>query len=369
MGGMSLADAYRGFLLHRDHDSFEEVRIDKYLPRLDNDLTSKVNALAKATLPIFDEREEFKGNCVAIAEHLVLTIGHCIETGKEYIGSLGKGEIIFDGSDGQGIENLDFKILYLAKACLNPVALDVIPNVGTSIQIYFKEDSQVGVSQYVKPLESEDSAYATRSDRVFSTTYAGESGAPRMSMTIGAVYAIHQGESEGLKINDIYHALEYASLNRNHSRQKIAAKILKHMHVINLEMKGIYWSPLALRQGWVDEEKARVNGKITFSIKVRDKNLKKDKLIQEIFGYREIGEGRGNRMIAVHKEGIENSECIYQISPNPHENKKYNKEGQPKFYEILARSLGQYYLEEKHFPFRGNVNVFGINYLLNMIQK
>lgn len=357
--GTPLSGAYDSFLSNQNMN--QEMTVQEFSSKLNPSTCAHVMKLVNATQPLFDRAGHFKGNGVAIAKNLVLTSGHCVDGETGYLGSNGMGKVIFDGSDGQGIDHLDFKILYVEEGHFNPITLDVVPGVGTSIQTYFKHKSASQLHRYVKSFDSDCGMYASRSDLALTRTDAGESGAPRMSLVNGCVHAIHQGESEGLKVNDIYQALEQASRTPLHPQQKNAAKILKNIDIVNLQMRYLCASSLALNTGKVNEEKARIHSSISFTLE----NHKK-KTIQVVFGYWEIGEGRGNRKITIHKEGVADSCLTYTISPNPHANPKYNKGGQEKFYEDLAKSLGKHYLEHgNQFPDEKEIDVLGETYLLN----
>ena len=336
-----------------------DILFERYVSILsDQEIINKVNNLAQAVMPIGEQIGQFTGNCVVIAEDLVLTSRHCVENKVGFI-SKSEGRVVFDGFP----ENSDFKILYFKNLRANPIKLDVVPNCGDSIQMYFKVDESSQLKLYVKRFESESGQYAKRSDFAFSKTKPGESGAPRMSMINGYVHAIHQGESEGLKINDIYDLLDRVSKNASDHQCLNAASILKRVHFENLEMKGMYWSSVALAIGDVEEEKPRVQGTITVTVQIGKK------WIESTFKYLEVGERRGPRAIRINEEGVEDSLIQYNIDPNPHANKQYNNGGQKSFYRVLAKSVGENYLENsKIYPGPGTIEVFGEVYTLSKAE-
>ncbi len=344
--------------LHPDvegNNNGKVILFDRYRATLsDASLINKVEKLALAVMPIGEGIDQFTGNCVAIAKDLVLTSWHCIKNQGGFI-SRHEGKVIFDGFP----ENLDFKILEFEDAQFNPIKLDVVPSCGESVQMYFKMNESSQLELYVKRFESESGQYAMRSDFASSKTKPGESGAPRMSMINGYVHAIHQGESEGIKINDIHDVLESVSKNTLDHRCTNAASILERVRFENLEMKGMYWSSVALSIGSVDEEKARVQGTITVTVQMRKE------LVESTFKYLEVGERKGPRAIKINEEGVKNSLIQYNIDPNPHNNTSYNNGGQKNFYRVLAESVGEYYLENgNRYPNQGSVKVIGEVYTL-----
>lgn len=334
-----------------------DILFNSYQSQLsDQETINKVNNLFRAVMPIGEDSYQFSGNCVAIAKDLVLTSGHCI---KGQVGFIGEnvGKVVFDGSP----ERFDFKILQFKDQTFKPFKLDVVPNYGDAIQMYFKMNETSTMELYVRRFESGVENYATRSDIASSETKPGESGAPRMSMVNGCVYAIHQGESEGLKINDIHDVLEHVSKNDSDLQRRMnAALILQQATFENLEMKGMSWSPLTLSIGVVEEEKPRVRGSVEVAVKI-EKKWK-----ESTFGYVEVGEGKGPRAIQIHEEGVQGSLIQYNIEPNPHANNSYNEGGQSSFYRAIAKSVGEYYLQHNNtYSDQGTLKLIGENYKLS----
>lgn len=336
------------FSLYLDNASCNrEYTVEEYL-RVQPQLSNIVKRLSAATVALFDTNGYPLGNSVAITSQHLLTSGHCIN---------GRcSAVVFDGA-ASGNGNLDFKILYFPDGRFTPAPLSVTSGIGNSIQMYSKFDMiSQRFRQYVKPFASDFVHYATRSDLASVRTSHGESGAPRMSLISGGVHSIHQGESEGLKMIDIYSVLKAAARNTSDPQRQIAATILSQIKVQDVEMSSMFWSPLQLSIGAVDEEKPRIGGSVTISKQVDGKPLVMK------FGYSEVGEGRGPRSIAIYVKGKPNSSVTYSISPNPHNNAAYNNDGQTKFYEILAQALANAY--DEGFLQGGTVKALGQNYKL-----
>lgn len=343
----------------------KEIKFEDYL-KINPRSEVFVRALAQATVPVYNRGRYLHGNGVAIGKDLVLVSRHCVDEENVNLGYAGTGKIIFDGTVGR--EKLDFAILWVKGANFSPITLDVEPGSGTSIQMYCKSISTHPFLQwYVNPFESGQSMYAERSDQATSSTSPGESGAPRMSLRNGYVHAIHQGVSEGLKVNDIYCCLQQASENRSDPRQQDAYNILKNIQVANLKMLLMSWSPLVLKQGDVFEEKGRVDDDVIVTVEVPVTGQpKKTKKIQATFHYTEIGEGKDHRQVRINMQGKANSLITYAISPHPDDNAIYRRKGnQKEFYKILTLNVGAYYLQhENQYPPKGTIKVFGENYTL-----
>lgn len=314
--------------------SIEKCSVPSFLerePRL-RDLTT---SLSKATVELKDCSNQFQGNGVAIAKDLVLTSAHCIETGTPLVrinesGETQEAEVFFDGSQF----GLDFKILKIPGGNLSSISLSVTPNTGDFLQLYYE-----GSVQNVKISQSDFCGYATRSDFGSSRTTYGESGAPRISLSTGAVYAIHQGDKEALKFNDVYLLLEAQEKSGNAQ----AREVLQNIHLIDREMAYLHSSTIVLNVGDVREEKARVKGSLTVG--------------NRTFAYHEIGQQKGNRSIRVFEKGT-NNDATYLISPNPHSVKRYNKGKQPEFYQSLANSLAKALVSSEEFPKARTINIF-----------
>ena len=326
-----------------------EYRMSEYLERADTSLESYVKKVASATLPIQSDLGHFYGNGVAIGGDLVLVSGHCFQDA----GWLGRfrGKVIFDGASA----GLDFKIVQLETgAILNPVTLDVTPECGDAIQIYFKVEGDRLV-RYVKAFETDMSPYAQRSNMASVSTNPGESGAPRMSLNTGHVYAIHQGDSEGLKVIDIYEALEAAE-ERGGSSGRVATDILNKIQVEGLETRHMDWSSIQLKMGDVREEKPKKRYQQSVTIG------------NNTFGYVEVGQGNDKREIQIYVKGARNSWVKYAIDPDPTSFNAYHN-NISKFYDTLGKALGESYIEHGTFPNAITVRALRNEYTLTKIEN
>ena len=92
-----------------------------------------------------------------------------------------------------------------------------------------------------------------------------------------------------------------------------------------------------------------ISGEVKFKDKLRKKDI--------VFRYTETktsNAGGGPRGISIYLKGTQNKK-EYDITPNPHENKAYNK-GQSEFYKSLGSALATSYLEnDDKFP--GNLKL------------
>lgn len=324
-----------------------EYTMSEYLEKADMSLECCVKKVASATLAIRSNMGDFYGNGVAIAEDLILVSGHCFEdTG--WVGRF-RGKVIFDGASA----GLDFKIVQLeAGERLTPVTLDVTPECGYAIQIYFKEEGERLV-RYVKSFETDMSPYAQRSSMATVSTNPGESGAPRMSLNTGHVYAIHQGDSEGLKVSDIYEVLEAAE-ERGGASGKVATEILDKIQIEGLETRHMNWSSIQLKAGDVREEKTRYKNTKTIG--------------NTTFEYIEVGQGKEKRKIGIHVEGVKGPWVYYAIDPDPKTLNKYHNLI-PKFYDSLGLALGESYVQHRTFPNEMPAMALNNEYILTKIES
>ncbi|MBI3508612.1 MAG: hypothetical protein HY069_03115 [Chlamydiia bacterium] len=320
-------------------NSAREYSVEEFLSQQPA-ATAAVDRLSQAAILVRDAFGRFIGNGVAIAPTLVLTVGHCVNNNDE--------RVIFDGAC---TSSHDFKVIHCPTERFVSVPLTVTPGVGESVQLYFKEDQR----QYAKLFVSEQNRQASRSDRALVPTYPGESGAPRMSLHSGAVHAIHQGESEGLKVLDIYTALSQAVYNPEDPQTQSAQFILNQMNVLDKEMAAFYWAPVELKIGAVQEEKPGVKGELYL-------HGRKGRGEKPFRYFEECETGSGPRKLTISKDGT-HARVTYAISPNPHKDSTYNKK-QEEFYRHLATALAQQYEATGNFPGQGTIRVFGVEYTL-----
>lgn len=81
------------------------------------------------------------------------------------------------------------------------------------------------------------------------------------------------------------------------------------------------------------------------------KGGKSEQPTEMVFEYVETkssNSGGGPRGIDIWRKG-ESGRKEYAIDPNPHDNRKYNKE-QSKFYTAMATAIGEKYIEDSKFP-------------------
>lgn len=325
--------------------TMRESKFGTYLSEACSEERDSLLRLSQATMPILNASNQFSGNGVAITKDCVLTSGHCVRQPFGWTldphGRAISGEVIFEG------KSLDFKILQFTKAIFQPVACSVTPAIGESVQLYFKKDPiSERYAQHVKPFTSDDGVYATRSDHASVETFRGESGAPRMHSYSGLVHAIHQGEREALKVNDIFLELDTAA----HRGNAVAIQLLRRMEIPDRQMAYISASTIAIRPGNVREEGPHIIGRLTYD--------------RTHFSYAESGNrGGGPRGIEIWKNGAINSKRTYTISPNPHENSKYNGGGQSELYFDIAYAFSQ---EWEKSPTQKVVKSLKENYMVQL---
>lgn len=291
--------------------------------------------MAESTYFLFNKDRQFAGNGFAITSLHVVTAGHCVAGDGAFVGDTWC-KVVFRGAD----HGLDFTILRSPRntASFFPASLSISPPSGTAVLSYIRMDQQ-RPSLFVQPTELEEGVFATRSFRVLTQTSPGQSGAPVMSLVSGRVFAIHQGEKEGIKIGDLLDVLE---ANPNEETRAI----LQDIDLNDGHLRSIDRSTVVLKPGDVAEEKPRVQGKLPSRGGI-------------MHHYAEMGEGRGNRAVRIWQVGTQSSDTIYAIEPNPHENKKYNNGGQGSFYAAIANEL-----VEKNLPEGLAIKVLGETYNL-----
>jgi hypothetical protein len=346
----------QNYSLNPSESDEKECTVEAYLKGLSPSFKKNAERLSRATKSIIDG-SKFSGNGVKVASNLLLTSGHCVD--------LSAKNVVFDGTRCN--PRVDFAILYDESADV-PVPLAVTPNIGKSLQIYFRviKDQRI---QYAKTFTSvEKGSFASRSDVASVKTKQGESGAPRMSMA-GNVHAIHQGGQEALKFNDIYSALESSAEKSSDPQHKNAKTILSQITVVDADMALMTRSSLTLTEGDVSEEKSRIGGNVTVNERVNKKEE------EHTFGYSEEGIGRGNRSVKIFLKGKQGSNVCYLITPNPHKNPQYNNEGQPSFYKALAKSVVKDYVSsnedktQRAFPNQLTVEILGEDYTITMKKE
>ncbi|CAF22774.1 trypsin-like peptidase domain-containing protein [Candidatus Protochlamydia amoebophila] len=344
---MPISGGAQFYSIFNSNEINREIRIYEYLQNQRSPIIYFVKNLGDAIYSIVGIHGSFKGNCFAIAPNLLLTCRHCLEGEIEIRGIFGPIEVVFDGSN----YGVDFAILWIKEGRFKPVILDLNTGVGDSVQIYRKLEGS-SLNMYARSFTPVSGPYTMRENLASPQTSPEESGAPKMFLQNGYVHAMHQGNSEGLTMNALYAILEQAQKGGDRNADYILSKIKV------VDSSYLNWSPLTVKPGDMEEEKLRINGHVKFT-----DPIKKQLVIAKFF-YTEIGEGKGNRWIRIHKEGVADSQITYAISPNPHYNVAYNKEGQPEFYHILTRVIGNDYLLNNVYPTQRIIKVFKESFTL-----
>lgn len=95
--------------------------------------------------------------------------------------------------------------------------------------------------------------------------------------------------------------------------------------------------------GSVGQESVTMGGKtISSEIKFKD-TLRKTELVFKYTETKSSNAGGGPRGISIYLKGAQNKK-EYDITPNPHDNRAYNK-GQDAFYKALGTALATHYLQ------------------------
>ena len=261
VSGTPLADAYPGHYGRiRPDNKQQEYRTNAYFNVCQMATTVKqgLQCISQATGAIV-HNNSVQGNALLIAPTLVLVPAHCFPNQTGTIIFPGKpnervhAKTLIDGTSvPEKVFQGDFKILEIPRMERGPAPLSTAPSTGKTLTMYYKQNGD----QYIKPYRSEGSRYAGRSDRSQESSMAGECGGPRVGLSSQAVHSIHQGESEGLKINDILLSLErLASLQPDLA--PVIDSIFDNIHVIDMSARYLYTSPLSLRPGDVRPEGAQ----------------------------------------------------------------------------------------------------------------
>lgn len=213
-----------------------KVRMHSSKKQLLKDIMSAVGYIVTKSL--------YGGTAILISPNYVLVSAHCFKTEKGYINFSGKPRYVEVAYQGDH----DFKILKLQNQIsdITPALLMVSVNEGRSLQLFYRADSNLWVKEYTS--ESFGS-YSGRSDISDMRTSPGESGGGRYSLTHSAIHAIHQGDREALKMNDIIRELQQSA------RYNLTAKqILAELNILDLPQLGLQASTISLRPNSVRPE-------------------------------------------------------------------------------------------------------------------
>lgn len=226
--------------------------------QLDPSLKRAIVETKNAVGCIFTDDGQVNGTALIIGRGLILVPKHCFPGLNGTIRfndfQLIEATTIIDGEfDPVSGFKADYKILFSQKVYdlnLQPAKLSVSVATGSSLQINYQLNEQL----YIIPYQSVDigGGYATRSDLASVITMNGDSGGARFSMNAKAVHSIHQGESEALKINDIYYSL--GTIQDNSGWVKYIFDELK-INIIDLIYAGMDYSTIALQAHHVIPER------------------------------------------------------------------------------------------------------------------
>lgn len=233
---------------------------DQYLTSLSSDGQQAIQKVADAVGCVFTDDGQVNGSALAIYQNLILVPKHCFpfDSGKIVFRSCAVEAITYlDGENDPPLEFCsDFKILKIKDANLKPAPLSIESPMGSGVQINFRMDRKF----YALPYESIESqgGYATRSDSINEITANGDSGGARCSLSSMAVSGIHQGQSEALTINQIYHVVEAILSNaQSEELQQRAWEVIKALEqsIVDITMLRMHYSPVYLQPGQVIPER------------------------------------------------------------------------------------------------------------------
>ncbi len=228
--------------------SCEGARIpfDDYLRKTECSATKeKISSFIKSVGYILTDDDQFNGTALLISSEHILVLRHCFpqRTGRICFSAIGTvfAKTLIDGERAplEGYK-ADYKILKILGAYtepLQPAQLSVSSPIGQSLQINYQVDENL----YVTPYESTNvnGGHAARSDESSVISSNGDSGGVRVCCNNFAVHSIHQGESEAIRINDIYHSIQSI-------RSPISETVLRQLIVIDLAILYLHASPLSL---------------------------------------------------------------------------------------------------------------------------
>lgn len=209
---------------------------------------------------VLTDDQQPNGSALYIGGHFVISPKHCFpqEEGFIYFKAVNrslKAVTLIDGELDPSPEfRADYKILRLEEVNnLKAPSLSVGIAAGGGLQINYQVDGEL----YITPYQSQEigQGYATRSDLASVRTINGDSGGSRFSMLAKAVHAFHQGESEALKVNDLFHSI--ASLKTNEKKKQLIGPILKVLqeNCADIAMLSMDFSTVWLKPGQVIPER------------------------------------------------------------------------------------------------------------------
>lgn len=238
-----------------------KVPYDVYRSTLPQKNQQIINRVANAVGCILTNDNQVNGSALLIHNNFALVPKHCFpfDKGKIKFGSLPSpvdAESFLDGDlDVPKEFRSDFKIVYIVDTYnLISAPLSVDSPFGKGVQLNYQLDGNL----YALPYESSGSVggYATRSDLSSVITINGDSGGARLSWNSGGVCSIHQGQSEALTINQIYHTIEMISKS-NTNLQCRALEILSALseNIVDMPMLRMQNSTVYLHPNQVIPER------------------------------------------------------------------------------------------------------------------
>lgn len=183
----------------------------EYRKSLTPERSKLIDQISNAVAYVLTDDGQVNGTAFLIAKQFALVPKHCFCFEKSTIVFQAclkiKAETYIDGeTDLPTSFRSDFKVLLLETSPnIPPVPLNIEAAVGSGIQLSYLLDGTLCAFTYESG--SSIQGYATRSDSINVITINGDSGGPRYSWGNG-VNGMHQGQSEALTINQIWHALE-----------------------------------------------------------------------------------------------------------------------------------------------------------------
>ena len=235
---------------------------DRYLQALTSHQQQAIQKVAVAVGYVLTDDDQMNGSALAVNRDLILVPKHCFpfNNGRiffEYLHNVIEAQTYLDGENDPPPEfRSDFKILKIKGKGLRPAPLSVDSSIGEGVQLNFRLDCNF----YALPYETVESegGYATRSDLVDEITANGDSGGARYSWLSKGVSGIHQGQSEALTINQIYHVVA-AIFQRSQMlevRQR-ALEVLKALdeNIVDKSMLIMHSSTVYLQPGQVIPER------------------------------------------------------------------------------------------------------------------
>jgi hypothetical protein len=224
------------------------------LAGLDAETCEEVKVVSRAT-GVVTSGSEIIANALLVSPELVLVDAHSFMDSHNHIKFASKerrtGITVFDGRTDSDVPT-DVKVVRVPLVeDRKPAKLSVTTEtVGSHIQISYCQTGKYRGRSYVKAYDKPITKHASRSDRAWVKTRAGECGSPRFSFSLMAVTGMHQGEREGFTMNQLVQCLE----NAKPGYKRDAEEILAQLNIPDLVYRYIDASTVSLKPGAVAEE-------------------------------------------------------------------------------------------------------------------